>query len=534
MNDAGYELTPPGPVATVAPPLPSVVLHVRPEVERAQLDWGRRLAWAGRACLIVFAAVALISANREAGLLTLGALAQISSAVRGRVEVGIVFWLAPLGLILWLLGQFVLRLAPARHVRWRVGPPVVVIPLAALLALTLAHFSPAIGLPDIVFVLAGLGLLAATYLFVLNDELSGPAIAGFVAIVGSLQALVGVAQFIVQHDLGLSWLGELTLDPSVSGVSVLGSQVRILRAYGLMRHPNALGAILSLSWLAAISLWTRSGRRDRILWLAPMALITAGLVLSFSRAGWLGALAGALVLWVVSCKAPNPTTGAACQFPWATCAPALAVAVIVVLVAVVLEPNLFLGRLFGAGSGLEYWSLFNRLSGMQSAWDVIRRWPLWGVGTRRYVIVAAQLAHMTPNEALLVDSTPLLLWAELGLAAPAAWLGMGGLLIWLGWRRTAAGAANPDLALATAWVAAVEVVCLFQAFFWPSYELWQGGIWLGVALGLWARADANSAWRSGAARPAAPAHGPGCGPALLDSRRQPGTIVLGVRRPDPR
>ena len=65
--------------------------------------------------------------------------------------------------------------------------------------------------------------------------------------------------------------------------------------------------------------------------------------------------------------------------------------------------------------------------------------------------------------------------------------------MWLGGRRPARQPANPDLALATAWMAAVQVVCLFQAFYWPSHELWQGGIWLGIVLGLWARSSIQPA-----------------------------------------
>jgi hypothetical protein len=104
------------------------------------------------------------------------------------------------------------------------------------------------------------------------------------------------------------------------------------------------------------------------------------------------------------------------------------------------------------------------------------------VGTRQYVPVVAQLIHMASRESLFVESTPLVLWAELGLAAPLAWLGLGVATLWLGCRRPA----SPELALATAWIAALQVVCLFQAFFWPTHELWQGSLWLGLIFGLWA------------------------------------------------
>ena len=168
---------------------------------------------------------------------------------------------------------------------------------------------------------------------------------------------------------------------------------------------------------------------------------------------------------------------------------------LVVAGAISLQPALFWGRLvgaLGAGSGLEHGALAERLFGLQNAWALIQRWSLWGVGTRQYVLAVVDRLQVTPRESLLVENTPLVLWAELGLAAPLAWLGMGLALVWVGGRRLARQAPNPDLALATAWVAAVQVVCLFQAFYWPSQELWQGGIWLGIVLGLWARAAARS------------------------------------------
>jgi hypothetical protein len=54
----------------------------------------------------VFAIVALISANRNAGLLTVGAVGDVSSALRGTVRVGVAYLLVPVGAVFWLAGRW--------------------------------------------------------------------------------------------------------------------------------------------------------------------------------------------------------------------------------------------------------------------------------------------------------------------------------------------------------------------------------------------------------------------------------------------
>ena len=102
LNETVLEPLPPGPHATF---IPGVLITPATQV-RAGVCWGQQLARLGRGCLVVFAAVALINANRQAGLLTWGALAQVSSAVRGSVPVGVAYLLLPMGVALWFLNPF--------------------------------------------------------------------------------------------------------------------------------------------------------------------------------------------------------------------------------------------------------------------------------------------------------------------------------------------------------------------------------------------------------------------------------------------
>jgi O-antigen ligase len=110
-------------------------------------------------------------------------------------------------------------------------------------------------------------------------------------------ALVGGWQVAVQGSAGLSALGEFSLGLNQRGISVVqAGDVRWLRPYGLLPHPNMFAGALVLGLLGA-GVWMLSGRRA--LWLAGTLIALGGLWvlgLTFSRAAWGGLVAGALVM----------------------------------------------------------------------------------------------------------------------------------------------------------------------------------------------------------------------------------------------
>ncbi|MBV7338104.1 O-antigen ligase family protein [Chloroflexi bacterium TSY] len=115
---------------------------------------------------------------------------------------------------------------------------------------------------------------------------------------GALQALLGIVQFIYQ--IGPTWF--IIFD-------------RFMRAHGSFHQPNPFAGYLGLTLPVAVSLalWTwgwfcqskqRSALQTRLLWgtalLAVSLLIGSGLLASWSRGGWLGALGGSgivLLFW---------------------------------------------------------------------------------------------------------------------------------------------------------------------------------------------------------------------------------------------
>jgi O-antigen ligase len=147
-------------------------------------------------------------------------------------------------------------------------------------------------------------LLFGFYLFVVNECRSFSWIITPVAIQVAMQSLIAIVQILGQHSIGLSLFGELELDPSWSGVSIVWAEgIRSLRAYGLTDHPNILGGCLAfgLILLASSYLTTKKGRT---LLTAVFILGTLGLLYTFSRSAWLAFGIGIIVIaiWLVGIR----------------------------------------------------------------------------------------------------------------------------------------------------------------------------------------------------------------------------------------
>ena len=104
--------------------------------------------------------------------------------------------------------------------------------------------------------LAGIGLVHAfvgfLFIYVLAHEFRDrtflkQALWAFTA-GAAVQSTWGITQFLLQHDLGLWWLGESNLSPDKTGVAkVVAGNETLVRAYGSLPHPNILAAYLSLA-----------------------------------------------------------------------------------------------------------------------------------------------------------------------------------------------------------------------------------------------------------------------------------------------
>lgn len=103
---------------------------------------------------------------------------------------------------------------------------------------------------------------------------------------GAAQSILAIAQFLVQHDMGLRILGENMLAPDLAGVAkIMVAGEHVIRAYGTFPHPNVLAAFLFICLFVVLVLLEQEGvtSRMRRAYLALIPLLLLALLLTFSR-----------------------------------------------------------------------------------------------------------------------------------------------------------------------------------------------------------------------------------------------------------
>jgi len=177
------------------------------------------------------------------------------------------------------------------------GPLVLSIPLAGLIVMgwisAIFSITPLLS----VYHCVRLMLLACFYLFIVNEVKDLGGIIWGVAGGIFIQSSVAIVQIARQSSLGLILLGEMSLNPAWSGVSIVWvAGTRSLRAYGLTDHPNILGGCLAFSLILLMAWMISSQSSKNLVAVSVFLLGLIALLETFSRSAWLGWIGGLLVI----------------------------------------------------------------------------------------------------------------------------------------------------------------------------------------------------------------------------------------------
>lgn len=266
-----------------------------------------------------------------------------------------------------------------------------------------------------------------------------------------LQTMIGVAQFSAQHQLGLSALGEMPIDLTYPGVSVInaGDQT-LIRLYGLSGHPNVIGGYAAITLLLGVGLL----RERRVLWLALWLIGLIGLLLTFSRSALLGLLIGLGFIAL----AWRPDRRRALYM-------IVGGGMIVGIFALAFAPFV-ISRLSGTVA-TEQTSLDERMAQTALAWRLMSQHPLAGVGAGNFTLYNSSAIAGLPAQR--VHNVPLLIASELGLPGLVLWLISVGAVLVAGIRSSRAATTIWPIALTGALIALL-VIAQFDYYGWTSSQ----------------------------------------------------------------
>ena len=372
------------------------------------------------------------------------------------------------------------------------GPRFVRWPVAAILIVMGVGVPFAVDVPLAAYTSVRFLVLAALAVYVVNEVGRLSRLVAPLAVMVVVQAVIGIGQVVGQRSVGVGWLGEHVLAPSL-GVSVVTANdgVRTLRAYGLTDHPNILGGVLAMALLLLAGVIITQGDRvnhaDRSTWWLTVvfALGGAALLVTFSRGAWLGLLAGLLVaagmLMLMRDRVALRRLGSLCVAGLMVAAP----------FALPFRHVMSVRASASRRSATEVRSVSERVALSDATTRIVSDHPLVGVGIASLPLAmrAAQPSFAYPYQpaaVVLLDVT-----AELGVLGGAAYL----VVVTAPWvallrRRTRW---TGELAAASAALVALTVVGLFDYYPW-TYSA--GRIWTWLVLSLWLMVYRNATSRS--------------------------------------
>lgn len=198
-----------------------------------------------------------------------------------------------------------------------------------------------------------------------------------------VQVFVGLGQFLAQYSPPLDLLGMAEHDPQQLGVAVIEVGIeRWLRAYGTLAHPNIFGGFIAVAMIFCARhysyLWIRFerglGNLNPAFALGAWAILSLGLVLSFSKSAWLAVFITLLVIFLKS------------SIRRRAIAKLFIILVFMFLLVGFAQPSLIIGRLFQEGR-LESMSVQERKISLGVGWTLIKERIFAGYGLSNYTYI---------------------------------------------------------------------------------------------------------------------------------------------------
>lgn len=131
------------------------------------------------------------------------------------------------------------------------------------------------------------------YFLLVNGVLSRKQVVMFFVYAMLIQAFIAIEQYLLKSSVGLSFLGEPIISPSIEGVSKIDiGNVKVMRAYGTFLHPNILAGFLSVCLIWSYYIF----RKNMWLFLLIGSILLLALIFTFSRSAFI-ALGGAILMY---------------------------------------------------------------------------------------------------------------------------------------------------------------------------------------------------------------------------------------------
>jgi O-antigen ligase len=300
-------------------------------------------------------------------------------------------------------------------------------------------------------------------------------IAGILLFGVSWNSILIFLQVTRQAAVGLTALGEFPISPNSPGFSVLlAGDIRWLRPYGLLSHPNTLAGFMAVGLLAGGS-FILSGSRGG--WIATLFVSMAGfwaLLLTFSRAAWGGLTAGILIALALILARPRKQ-----QSDWRRIRTVMLTFLTLATIFAFTYWPILAARAGVGEERVELRSIADRIVFQRFAERAITENPLVGIGAGNFPWRTAYYLAETDYDLRgdNVHNIYLLAWAELGTIGFTILLYTLFASVVLIWRRVRDGRVSSSELLLFSGFVALAAVGLLDHYPWTLIQfqtLWWG------------------------------------------------------------